>query len=117
MISNRASLLRRLRQEAEHMLQGSLAETTRTCGTPGCRCHRGERHGPHTYLSFKTPEGRSSAVYVPAARVREAQAGVQAWARFWTLAVQLAAQNRTEAVARWRAARRDTRRRQAPTGR
>jgi len=46
------------------MLQGSLAETTRTCGTPGCRCHRGERHGPHTYLSFKTPEGRSIVEFV-----------------------------------------------------
>lgn len=100
------------------MLQGSLSETTRTCGRPGCRCHRGERHGPHTYLTFKTPEGRSSAVYVPAAARREAQAGVAAWARFWTLAVQLATQNRQAAVARWRQpGRRRHRRGDAPTGR
>ena len=99
------------------MLQGSLSETTRTCGSPGCRCQRGERHGPHTYLTFKTPEGRSSAVYVPAHWLREAQAGVRAWARFWTLAGELAAQNRDEAVARWRAARPGRRRRQAPTRR
>lgn len=97
------------------MLQGSLSETTRTCGKPGCCCHRGERHGPHTYLTFKTPEGRSSAVYVPAYGLREAQAGVRAWARFWTLAGQLAAQNRDEAVARWRAARHGRSRRDAPT--
>jgi len=84
------------------MLQGSLSETTRTCGRAGCRCQRGERHGPHTYLSFKTPEGRSSSVYVPAAHVDEARAGTEAWKRFWELAVELAAHNRDAAVSRWR---------------
>ena len=98
------------------MLQGSLSETTRTCGNPGCRCHRGKRHGPHTYLTFKTPDGRSSGVYVPAARVRAARAGVAAWGRFWTLAVRLATLNRQAARARWRGARRP-RRRHAATGR
>ena len=100
------------------MLQGSLSETTRTCGRPGCRCQRGERHGPHTYLTFKTPERRSSAVYVPAACVPEAQVGVAAWNQFWILAVTLATQNRQAAVARWRAGRRGpARRRHAPTRR
>jgi hypothetical protein len=98
------------------MLQGSLSQTTRTCGNPGCRCHRGVRHGPHTYLTFKTPDGRSSGVYVRAARVREAQAGVAAWGRFWQCAVQLATLNRQAAVARWRGAGRP-RRRHAATGR
>ena len=98
------------------MLQGTLSQTTRTCGNPGCRCHRGERHGPHTYLTFKTPDGRSSGVYVPAARGREARAGAAAWGRFWTVAVQLATRNRQAAVARWRAARRG-RRRHGATGR
>lgn len=117
MSARRATLLRRLLREAERMLQGSLSETTRTCGRPGCRCHRGERHGPHTYLTFKTPEGRSSAVYVPAACVADAQAGVAAWTRFWELAVELSTLNRAAAVARWRAGRRHLRRRHAPMGR
>lgn len=99
------------------MLQGSLSATTRTCGRPGCHCQQGQRHGPHTYLTFKTAEGRSSAVYVPAAGVREARAGVAAWKRFWRLAVDLAARNREEARARWRAPGRPTRRGDAPTGR
>ena len=89
------------------MLQGSLSATTRTCGQPGCRCQQGQRHGPHTYLTFKTAEGRSSAVYVPAVGVREAQAGVAAWKRFWVLAAELAALNREAARARWREARRE----------
>jgi hypothetical protein len=106
---NIVALQRRLLRAAERMVQGSLSDTTRTCGRPGCRCHLGERHGPHTYLTFKTPEGRSSSVYVPAAARDEARQGVAAWTEFWRMAVQLAAHNRDAAVARWRAARRRTR--------
>lgn len=85
------------------MLQGSLSETTRrTCGRAGCRCQRGERHGPHTDLSFKAPEGRSSAAYVPPHGLAEARNAIQALERFWELAVELAARNRAAAVARWR---------------
>lgn len=118
MTARRVTLLRRLVQAADRMLQGSLSATTRTCGSPTCRCQRGERHGPHTYLTFKTPEGRSSAVYVPADCVPDAQAGVAAWTWFWELAVELSTRNRAVAAARWRAGRRrQARRRHAPTRR
>lgn len=110
----RVTLLRRLVQAAEAMLQGSFSQTTRTCGNPTCRCHRGQRHGPHTYLTFKTSEGRSSAVYVPAECLPDAQTGVAAWNDFWELAVALAAENRERAVARWRAGRWPRRRGAAP---
>jgi len=117
MPSTRAVRLRRLVREAASMLQGSLSATTRTCGNPGCHCQQGARHGPHTYLTFKTPEGRSSAVYVPVARVAEAQAGVEAWKRFWAVAGALAADNRARAGARWRRGRPRQRRRDAAAGR
>jgi hypothetical protein len=102
---SRDALLRALQKAAESMLQGSISLTTRTCGNPNCRCHRGLRHGPHTYLTFKTAEGRSSAVYVPAAARGEARAGTEAWRRFWAAAVELAADNRGRAVERWRRAK------------
>jgi hypothetical protein len=101
-IMERDQLLHDLLEAAQHMLQGSLSQTTRTCGTPGCRCHRGQRHGPHTYLTFRTPEGRSSGVYVAAHAVEEARQGVAAWGRFRQLAAQIARDNRQAAVARWR---------------
>ena len=113
--SQRQAKVRRLCREVERMLQGSLSQTTRTCGRKGCRCQRGERHGPHTYLTFKTPEGRSSGVYVPSAAVGEVQEGMAAWKRFWDLAVELSADNRQEAVKRWRAAKQQTRRSHAQT--
>lgn len=86
--------LEELVQLAEIMVQGSFSRTYRTCGTPGCRCHRGEKHGPHTYLTFRTPKGRYTSLYVPQsehARFREA---VSAWSRFKELAAELAQENR-----------------------
>lgn len=112
-----ATLLRQLPRLGARLLQGSLSETTRTCGRPGCCCQQGQRHGPHTYLTFKTPEGRSSAVYVPAAAVADAQAGVAAWKQFWAMAVELAALNREAARVRWGARGRRPRRRDAATRR
>ncbi len=36
---------------AGQFLAGSLAEQHRKCGKEGCRCTRGELHGPYVYLS------------------------------------------------------------------
>jgi hypothetical protein len=90
----REGAIRELRGLAEIMVQGTLTRTTRTCGQASCRCHRGERHGPHTYLSFRTPEGRSSSLYVPPTEVPRLEAGVAAWRRFRELASLLGAANR-----------------------
>jgi hypothetical protein len=47
--------------QAAAYLAGSLVEQRRRCGKEGCRCARGELHGPYGYLSVA---GRM--VYVPA---------------------------------------------------
>ena|SRR6266496_2507306 len=47
--------------EAGAFLAGSLAGQRRRCGKEGCRCTRGELHGPYAYLSVA---GRM--IYVPA---------------------------------------------------
>lgn len=103
MTTRREKLLDGLIEAAQLMLQGSLSETTRTCGRPGCRCQRGERHGPHTYLTFRTPEGRSSSLYVPPAELPPFRQAVAAWERFWKLATEISRRNREEIVRRRRA--------------
>lgn len=94
MSMTRATLVRRLTRLAQIMLQGGLSETTRTCGNPGCHCHAGQRHGPHLYLTFRTPEGRSSALYIPRAAEAEARRAAQAWAAFWETGVAVSHLNR-----------------------
>ena len=70
-LSVRQLLARRRRLTAglsdpERTLRGVLLEKGRTCSSEGCRCRRGELHGPYSYLAIYT-DGRSRTVYVPAA--------------------------------------------------
>ena len=62
-------------------LPGSLLAEYVRCGTPGCRCARGELHGPYTYLSLGREGGRGRLVYVPAALVAVVGRRVEASAR------------------------------------
>src|SRR5436309_12767532 len=69
-LSVRQLLARRRRLTAglsdpERTLRGVLLQKGRTCSSEGCRCRRGELHGPYSYLAIYT-EGRSRTVYVPA---------------------------------------------------
>ncbi len=52
--------------DVQQVLTGSLAEQSRRCGRPGCRCADGEPHGPYAYFTPR-PAGRGRARYVPAA--------------------------------------------------
>src|SRR6266487_4890160 len=57
--SRRAGLVAALPQ-ADLLLPGALVEQHRNCGKEGCRCTRGEPHGPYVYLQVA---GR--LLYVP----------------------------------------------------
>ncbi len=64
LLSRRRAAAARL-GDVEQVLAGSLAEQTRRCGRPGCRCADGEPHGPYAYFTPR-PAGRGRARYVPA---------------------------------------------------
>lgn len=101
MSRTRKPLFSRLHRLAATAVQGGLSETTRTCGNPACACHQdpARRHGPHLYLTFRTPDGRSSALYVPREHEPRVRKSVQAWAQLWETIVEISHQNR-EALAR-----------------
>lgn len=61
---------------AAAFLAGSLVEQRRRCGKEGCRCARGELHGPYAYLSVA---GRM--VYVPAVLADAVRAHLEVSAR------------------------------------
>ena len=89
-------LFPRLLRLAAMAVQGVLSETTRTCGNPSCACHHDPsgRHGPHLYLTFRTREGRSSALYVPRENEPMVRKAVEAWAQLWETIVEISHQNR-----------------------
>ena len=77
------------------MLFGSLSETYRTCGQPGCRCrHGGPKHGPHLQVSYRGPAGKTTGYHVPASLAPAVRAGVAAWQRLEHVARELAELNR-----------------------
>jgi hypothetical protein len=70
-LSVRQLLARRRRVAArvadlEGTLRGVLLREGRRCSSEGCRCRRGELHGPYTYLATYS-DRRSRTIYVPAA--------------------------------------------------
>ena len=70
-LSVRQLLARRRRlaaglSEPERTLRGVLLSEGRRCSSEGCRCRRGELHGPYSYLAVYA-DGRSRTIYVPAA--------------------------------------------------
>jgi len=74
----REALRRRLSRLARRAVFGSLSETYRTWGRPGCRCHPGHKHGPHLYVSFRGPDG-TTGYDVPQALAKPLRQGVAAW--------------------------------------
>jgi hypothetical protein len=87
----REQLLRQIEQLARRALFGTISETYRTCGSPGCRCHReGPKHGPHLYVSYRGDNGKTTGYYVPKAIQEEVRKSIEAWSQLqenlWRLA-------------------------------
>jgi len=62
------------------ILAGSLVKQYVNCGKPGCRCQRGQKHGPLFYLYWKE-QGRSRSLYVPREKVVEMRRQIQNYRR------------------------------------
>jgi hypothetical protein len=61
--------------DVEQVLAGSLVEQSRRCGKPGCRCAKGDPHGPYAYFTPKTA-GRGRMKYVPSRLITTVRSGL-----------------------------------------
>ena len=61
--------------DVEGLISGSVVEQGRRCGKEGCRCARGELHGPYTYVVLPRDGGRTRTVYVPASAAEAVRDG------------------------------------------
>lgn len=61
--------------DLEAVVAGSLQDQRRRCGKGGCRCTRGELHGPYLYLSMRVGR-RTRMLYVPAELAEQVRQGV-----------------------------------------
>lgn len=96
----RAQLIDEIEQLAEVAIFGTLSESYRTCGSPGCHCRGdGPKHGPHLYVSYRG-DGKTTGYYVPQAAQRDVRDGVAAWQELQLRLRELAALNKERAIAR-----------------
>src|SRR5258708_39364147 len=63
-LRNRRRRVARQLPDLEAVISGSLQNQRRRCGKEGCRCAKGELHGPYLYLSLRVGK-RTRMVYVP----------------------------------------------------
>jgi hypothetical protein len=79
--------------ELEGLIEGSVVDQRRRCGKEGCKCNRGELHGPYTYLVLPRSGGRTRTVYVPASLAEAVGAGVALSSRLETVVEEISAIN------------------------
>ena len=97
----RAELLAAIEQLAATAIFGSVSETYRTCGTPGCHCRSdGPKHGPHLYVSYRGDAGKTTGYYVPKAAHAQIRAGVLSWQTLQQRLRELAALTKDEILTR-----------------
>lgn len=88
LLAIRAHLMRQLRAVDPGLINGSLAETSTTCGRAGCRCQRGEKHVKVNLC--KKVEGKSCTTYVPQDLVEEVRRGTEEFKRAKELLKEIA---------------------------
>lgn len=68
-------------EEVSTVLRGTLLERMTQCNKPGCKCMRGEKHGPSYYLTVSYRKGRTRQVYVAKERKELAKAWIENYHR------------------------------------
>jgi hypothetical protein len=58
-------------------LRGTLRERYLTCGKPGCKCARGQRHGPIWYLSVTRGSGCTAGGVIAAGQVERVRRWIE----------------------------------------
>lgn len=78
--------------DLEAVIAGSLQNQHRRCGKEGCRCARGELHGPYLYLSLRVGH-RTQMLYVPAGLADQVRQAVTANTEVQTALAEISAIN------------------------
>jgi len=101
--ARRRKLLSELERLARMAVFGALSETYRTCGQPGCHCHKGgPKHGPHLYISYRGEQGKTTGYYVPKGAEDATRGGVAAWQELQECLRELAEMNKERNLQRAR---------------
>jgi len=70
------------------LLHGSWLERYSTCTRPECKCHQGQRHGPH-YCLVVNENGKQRQKYIPQNKIDEAKIGLSQYKRLQEIVNQI----------------------------
>jgi Family of unknown function (DUF6788) len=87
-IARRQALIRSL-PDPEEILRASLITRFTRCGKPGCKCMRGEKHGPSYLLSVTVAQGKTKQMYVRQQDVQQVKRLIDNYDKFWTTLVEI----------------------------
>jgi hypothetical protein len=87
-IARRQALVRSL-PDPKQILRASLITRFTSCGKPGCKCMRGEKHGPSYLLSVTVAQGKTRQMYVRQRDVEEVKRLIDNYDRLWKTLVEI----------------------------
>jgi hypothetical protein len=75
--------------DPNEILRASLITRYTTCGKAGCKCMRGDKHGPSYTLSVTGNQGRTRQLYVRQGDVDDVQRMIDNYNRLWRGLVEI----------------------------
>ncbi len=67
----------------EEIVRGTLMKYYLTCGNKGCRCYRGEKHGPYWYIAVNFGRRKQKLYKLNKDEVKKAREGIKKYDRLW----------------------------------
>jgi len=91
LLSERDNLLIEL-SSLSCIVHASIFEKYDVCSRPGCKCHKGEKHGPHACFKVSVG-GRQFQKYIPKGKREQAEEAVSQYRRALQIIDRLTAIN------------------------
>jgi len=80
--ARRQAIARRL-PDPTLILRASLGTRFTQCGKPGCKCMRGQKHGPSNYVSVTLAGGKTRQLYVRRKDLTAVKRWIDNYKRMW----------------------------------
>ena len=91
---NRQVLIGQLAAFEGKILRGSLIESYKKCGKPGCKCATGTGHGPKHSMTVNFPKRKPENDYIPLEYVVQVKEYIENYQRFKEIIEQICMINR-----------------------
>ncbi|MCC5939896.1 MAG: hypothetical protein JJU34_21635 [Lunatimonas sp.] len=91
---NRQDLIGQLAALDGKILRGSLIESYKKCGKPGCKCATGRGHGPKHSMTVNFPKRKPENDYIPLEYVAQIKEYVSNYQRLKEILEQICMINR-----------------------